>query len=100
MIFSLRSRLKILIYVGALALIAVGFFTDGPEVTGITIGRIGIVETVLFALIVLFNQWVWRWLPVVALLRTGPVLRGTWRGTTERAPMSGPAAMRVLVGVG
>lgn len=80
MIFSLNSRLKILVYFGAAVLILSGFFTDGPEVAGITIGRLGIVELAITALIVVFNQWAWRWKYVVRFLRTGPVLRGTWKG--------------------
>lgn len=83
MIFSLRNRLKILVYVGALLLIAIGLLSDGPEVAGITLGRLGLVEAGLFAVIVFFNRWAWRLPGVVALLRTGPVLRGTWKGTTK-----------------
>ncbi len=83
MIFSLRNRLKILIYVGAGVLLLMGLLTDGPKVAGITVGRLGIVELVLFTLIVYFNRWAWRWPILIGLLRTGPVVRGTWKGTTK-----------------
>jgi len=82
MIYSLRNRLKVLVYLGAALLILAGFFSDGPEVAGITFGALGFVELGLFVVIVSFNRWVWRWPGVVGLLRTGPVLRGTWKGTT------------------
>jgi hypothetical protein len=83
MIFSLRNRLKILIYVGAGTLLLLGFLTKGPRVAGITVARLGIVETVIFVVIVAFNQWLWRQPLVVDALRTGPVLRGTWKGTSR-----------------
>jgi SMODS-associating 2TM, beta-strand rich effector domain len=81
-IFSLRNRLKLLIYFGAALLILIGLFDNGPKVAGITFGRLGLVEAGLFAAILLFNRWAWRLPGVVAVLRTGPVLRGTWKGTT------------------
>lgn len=80
MIFSMENRLKVLVFIGAGVLIVAGFFTDGPKVAGITFGRLGIVSTVLIAAIVAFDQWLWRIPLVVRLLRTGPVLRGTWKG--------------------
>lgn len=79
-IFSMQNRLKVLVFVGAGVLIIAGFFTDGPEVAGITVGRLGIVSTVLISAIVVFNRWLWRIPLVVRVLRTGPVLRGTWKG--------------------
>lgn len=80
MIFSLQNRLKVLVFFGAGVLIVAGFFTDGPQVAGITVGRLGIVSTVLIVAIVVFDRWLWRIPLVVRLLRTGPVLRGTWKG--------------------
>lgn len=80
MIFSIQNRLRLLVFVGAGVLIIVGFLTDGPEVAGITVGRLGIVASVLVAAIAVFNRWLWRIPGVVGLLKTGPVLRGTWKG--------------------
>ena len=80
MIFSIQNRLRILVYLGGAVLILAGFLTDGPEVAGITFGRLGIVSTVLVAILWVFNRWLWRLPPIVKLLRTGPVLRGTWKG--------------------
>jgi hypothetical protein len=82
MIFSVRNRLKILVYLGAGLLILSGFFSSGPRIAGLTFGRLGFVDLGLFAIIVVFNRWAWRLPGVVAVLRTGPVLRGTWKGTT------------------
>lgn len=80
MIFSLQNRLKILVFIGAAVLTITGFFTDGPDIAGITVGRLGIVASVLIGLIVVFDRWLWRLPLVVRLFRTGPVLRGTWKG--------------------
>jgi hypothetical protein len=80
MIFSMQNRLKVLVFIGAGVLIVAGFFTDGPKVAGITVGRLGIVSTVLIAAIVAFDRWLWRIPLIVRLLSTGPVLRGTWKG--------------------
>jgi len=80
MILSTQNRLRMLVYLGAGLLIAAGFFTDGPKVAGITVGRLGIVSSVMVAAITVFNRWLWRLPPVVRILRTGPVLRGTWKG--------------------
>ncbi|MDZ7733896.1 MAG: hypothetical protein U5R31_13280 [Acidimicrobiia bacterium] len=80
MIFSIQNRLKILVFIGAGVLVIAGFFTEGPQVAGITVGRLGIVSTVLIGIIVAFDRWIWRIPLVVKWLRTGPVLRGTWKG--------------------
>lgn len=80
MILTLHNRLRILIYVGAIVVLVASAFDSGPTV-GLSIKRLTIVETVLFALITIFDRYLWRWWKVPALLKTGPVLRGTWRGT-------------------
>ncbi len=80
MIFSMKNRLKMLIFLSAGLFIAIGFFTPGPEVAGVTIGRLGLLESVLGALIVAFNRWLWRVRPF-CWMKTGPDLRGTWKGT-------------------
>ncbi len=80
MIFSTQNRLRILVYLGGGTLVVAGFFTDGPKVAGVTVGRLGIVSSVLVALLWVFNRWLWRVPLIVRVLNTGPVLRGTWKG--------------------
>jgi hypothetical protein len=82
---SLRSRLKLLVYLGAGILFVVSLFDGGPTVVGLTIGRLAIVEAGLFALLTFFNHWVWRQRFVASALRSGPVLRGTWKGVVTNA---------------
>lgn len=80
MILTMQNRLKLLVFIGGGVLIVAGFFTDGPQVAGITVGRLGIVSTVLITVIGVFDRWLWRVPAFVRILRTGPVLRGTWKG--------------------
>lgn len=80
MTLTLRNRIKVLIYIGAAAVLVMSYFDNGPR-PGLTGRRLVLLETVLFAVITVFDRWVWRWWVVPSLLRTGPVLRGTWKGT-------------------
>lgn len=79
MILTLRNRLKVLIYLGAAMIIVVSMLEGGPS-PGLSINRLSIVEAGLIAVISLFDRYAWRWWTIPRLLRTGPVLRGTWRG--------------------
>lgn len=85
MILSLRNRLKVLVYLGAAILFVVGLFDNGPKLAGVTLGRLALVEAGLFAFLTFFNQWLWRQRLVVSLLRSGPLLRGTWKGAVTSA---------------
>lgn len=79
MILTLRNRLKILIYIGAAVILVVSAF-EGETIPRLSISRLSVVEAVLILLIGAFDRYVWRWPGIPRLLKTGPVLRGTWRG--------------------
>jgi hypothetical protein len=79
MILTLRNRLKVLIYLGAAMIIVVSMLEGGPS-PGLSINRLSIVEAGLIAVISVFDRYAWRWWTIPRLLKTGPVLRGTWRG--------------------
>src|SRR6266536_5248887 len=86
MILSLRNRLKALIYIGAAAVFIMSLFDRGPKL-GLTRQRLAVLELLLFGLLTAFDRYLWRLGRIPELLKTGPVLRGTWRG--EVTPTTG-----------
>ena len=79
MILSLRNRLKVLIYTGALVVFIMSLLDRGPKL-GLTRQRLAVLEMILFGLLTTFDRYAWRLGPIPQLLKTGPVLRGTWKG--------------------
>lgn len=82
MVLSLRNRLKILIYVGAAVVLVMSLVDEGPD-PGLTVKRLSVLEGVLFVGISFFERYLWRWWKVPTWFRTGPVLRGTWKGVVR-----------------
>jgi hypothetical protein len=89
MVLTLRNRLKILAYIGAATVFVLSMIDDGPHLA-LSFKRLSVLETVLFLCIGLFDRAVWRWWKVPQWLRTGPVLRGTWKGIIR--PTDGDSA--------
>lgn len=89
MVLTLRNRLKLLAYIGAATLFALSMVDGGPRVA-LSFKRLSGVELVLFACIGAFDRFVWRWWKVPHWLKTGPVLRGTWKGAVR--PTDGTVA--------
>lgn len=79
MVLTLRNRLKLLIYVGVGLVLLLSMVGNG-EGLGISLQRLTYVEAGLFLLIVLFERWLWKQRLFLKFLRTGPLLRGTWKG--------------------
>lgn len=79
MILSLRNRLKILIYLGAGLLFVIALVDKGPGIAGLTINRLAVIEAALFLIMTIFDRWLWRYRVVVWALKSGPVVRGTWK---------------------
>jgi hypothetical protein len=82
MVLSLRNRLKILIYIGAGAVFVMSLIDGGPNL-GLTQQRLALLEVVLFVALILFDRYVWRWWRLPSSLKTGPILRGTWKGVVR-----------------
>lgn len=79
MVFTLRNRLKILIYVTAALVLVISTFDNGGAIS-FSLRRLSLLEAGLFVFVTVFDKWIWRMPIVLNLLRTGPLLRGTWRG--------------------
>lgn len=88
MILSLRNRIKILVYAGAGAVLLISLIDGGPKL-GLTQQRLALLDAGLFALITGFDRYAWRWWRIPVVLRTGPILRGTWKGVVRPSDRSG-----------
>lgn len=82
MVLTLRNRLKILAYLGAATLFILSMVDGGPRIT-FSFKRLSALELVLFTSLGLFDRVMWRWRKVPEWLKTGPVLRGTWKGVVK-----------------
>jgi hypothetical protein len=82
MVLTLKNRLKLLAYIGAASVLAVSMIDGGPRIA-LSVKRLSALEAALFVAIAIFDRFLWRWWHVPTFLKSGPVLRGTWRGTVR-----------------
>ena len=86
MVLTLRNRLKLLVYFGAVAIFVMSLLDGGPA-AGLSFKRLSLLELILFSLITTFDRFLWRWWVVPAIFKTGPIIRGTWKGSIRPTDM-------------